>query len=283
MPSRSHPTQRQRRLGIELRKLREAAGMSAQEAGAVVNIKAYQVSHLEAGRVGITPNRLRTLACNYGCTNEALVDALVAMSDERDKEWWEEYRGSLPPGYLDIAELEHNSRRMHTSSSVHIPGLLQTEDHARAIFDEAVQPLPAHELEIRVDHRMKRQGVLDQAKPPQFDAVIHEAALRMQFGGRKVARAQLEHLLTATEREHIRIHAIPFAVGGFPGAGQTVLYAYGTVPQLDTVQLDAAHTTVFLTADLQLENYRSLLNRMERKCLSPEKSRALIHTVKSEL
>lgn len=283
MPSRSHPTQRQRRLGAELRKLREAAGMTAEEAGAVVNIKAYQVSHLEAGRVGITPNRLRTLACNYGCSDEELVEALVAMADERDKDWWEEYRGLLPPGYLDIAELEQSSRRMQTSSSVHIPGLLQTEDHARVIFEEAVSPLPAQELDIRIEHRMRRQAVLDRKNPPQFEAIIHEAALRMQFGGREVARAQLQHLLRVSEREHVRLLVLPFTAGSFPGAGQTVFYAYGAVPQLDTVQLDSTHTTIFLSTDLQLENYRRLLERTERKCLSTEASRELIHTIAKEL
>ncbi|MEX2981330.1 helix-turn-helix transcriptional regulator [Streptomyces sp. C36] len=283
MPSRSHPTQRQRRLGAELRKLREAAGMTAEEAGAVVDIKAYQVSHLEAGRVGITPNRLRTLACNYGCADEELVEALVAMADERDKNWWEEYRGSLPPGYLDIAELEHSSRTMRTCSSVHIPGLLQTTDHARVIFEEAVSPLPAHELDIRIEHRMRRQSVLDRKNPPHFAAIVHEAALRMQFGGRKVALAQLKHLLAVSEREHIEVRAIPFAAGSFPGAGQTVFYAHGPVPQLDTVQLDAAHTTVFLSADLQLENYRGLLERTEAKCLSAEKTQDLIHGIIKEL
>ncbi|MEU3351355.1 helix-turn-helix transcriptional regulator [Streptomyces sp. NPDC037389] len=282
MPSRSHPTQRQRRLGIELRKLREAAGLSAQDAGALINIKAYQVSHLEAGRVGITPGRLRTLACNYGCANESFVEALVALADERDKGWWEEYRGSLPPGYLDIAELEDGARKMRTSSSVHIPGLLQTEDHARAIFEEAVQPLPTRELELRLVHRMRRQAVLDHKEPPQLDAIVHEAALRMQFGGRKAALAQLEHLLAVTERDHVRIRVLPFAAGGFPGAGQTVFYAYGAVSQLDTVQLDAAHTTVFLTAEHQLENYRGLFERAERKTLSLKQSRELIHAIAKE-
>ncbi len=283
MPSRSHPTQRQRRLGLELRKLREAAGLSAQDAGALVNIKAYQVSHLEAGRVGITPGRLQTLVCNYGCSNQAFLQALVALSDERDKGWWEEYRGSLPPGYLDIAELEHHTRRMRTSSSVHIPGLLQTEEHARAIFDEAVQPLPTDEVELRVAHRIRRQAVLYQADPPYFEAFIHEAALRMQFGGRRAAVDQLNHLLAVSESENVQIRVLPFAAGGFPGAGQTIFYAHGAVPQLDTVQLDAAHTTVFLTAEQHLENYRGLFERAEHKALSPEKSREMIHAIAKQL
>lgn len=283
MPSRSHPTQRQRRLGAELRKLREAAGLSAQTAGALIDVKPYQISHLEAGRVGITPKRLRTLTYNYGCPEGDFVEALVALADERDKEWWEEYRGVLPPGYLDIAELEYNSPYMQTSSSVHIPGLLQTEGHARAIFDEAVPTLPADELDARLTHRLQRQQVFDGTRPPKFEATLHEAAMRMQFGGRSVARAQLEHLMALSERENVEIRVVPFSAGGFPGAGQTVLYAHGAVPQLDTVQLDSAHGSLFLDAELPLENYRHLLDRLNRVAFGPVESRQFIHDIAREL
>ncbi|MBH1932821.1 helix-turn-helix domain-containing protein [Streptomyces sp. AV19] len=283
MPSRSHPTQRQRRLGTELRRLRERAGMSAQEAGTAVKMKSYQVSHLEAGRVGITPGRLRTLTHTYGCTDDAYVNALLAMADEREKHWWEEYRDLLPPGYLDITELEHSTQRMRISSSIHIPGLLQAEAHARAIFDEAVTPLPEREKEVRITHRMQRQAILYGDHPPKLEAVLHEAALRMQFGGRKVAAAQLDHLLSATEHTHITVRVVPFTAGGIPGSGQLVFYAHGPVPRLDTVQLDSAHATVFLTSEPELDDYRGLFDRTERKSLSPSESRDLIHKIAKEL
>ncbi|GAA0373353.1 helix-turn-helix transcriptional regulator [Streptomyces blastmyceticus] len=283
MPSRSHPTQRQRRLGIELRKLREAAGMSAPEAGAAVNIKAYQVSHLEAGRVGVTPNRLRTLARNYGCADEALIDALVTMSDERDKEWWEEYRGVLPDFFLDIAEIEWHAKRLRNALTSHIPGLLQTEDHARAIFDMVIPELPAEQVDARVAHRLQRCGVLDRKDPPAYDAIIHESALRMQFGGRDVARAQLKHLLDFGERDLVSLRVIPFEAGGFPGAGQTVLYACATVPPLDTVQLDTSYGSVFVDSEEQLANYRRLFSKMELCALDERESRQFIHSIAQQI
>lgn len=283
MPSRSQPTQRQRRLGVELRKLREAAGMSAPEAGAAVGIKAYQVSHLEAGRVGVTPNRLRTLARNYGCTDEALVDALVAMSDERDKEWWEEYRGVLPGFFLDISEIEWHATRLRNALTSHIPGLLQTEDHARAIFEMVIPELPAEQVDARIAHRLQRRRVLDRKNPPTYDVIIHESALRMQFGGRDVARAQLRHLLEVGERDGVSIRVIPFESGGFPGAGQTVLYACAAVPSLDTVQLDTSYGSVFVDSEAQLANYRRLLSKMELCALGKRDSRQFIHSIARQM
>ncbi|RLU96583.1 transcriptional regulator [Streptomyces griseocarneus] len=283
MPSRRHPTQRQRRLGIELRKLREAAKLSAPEAGASVGIKGYQISHLEAGRVGIQPSRLRALVDRYGCADEALVDGLVGLADERDKYWWDEYRNALPGFFLDIAELEWNAERLRNALTSHIPGLLQTEDHARAIFGMVIPELTAEEVDVRVAHRLKRREVLDRKNPPAYDAIIHESALRMQFGGRGVARAQLESLLEFGERDLVSLRVIPFAAGGFPGAGQTILYAGAAVQQLDTVQLDTSYGSVFLDSDEQLANYRRLFSKMELYALDEPSSRQFIHTIAQQL
>ncbi|MGW1073946.1 helix-turn-helix domain-containing protein [Streptomyces sp. NPDC002537] len=270
-------------MGIELRKLREAARVSAQDAGAVVGIKAYQVSHMEAGRVGVPPNRLRALASSYGCMDETFVDALVVMSDERDKGWWEEYRGPLPDFFLDIVEIEWTAKRLRNALTSHIPGLLQTEDHARAIFEMVIPELTAEEVDVRVAHRLRRCAVLDRKSPPAYDAIIHESALRMQFGGRDVARAQLRHLLDFSERDLVSLRVIPFEAGGFPGAGQTVLYACAAVPQLDTVQLDTSYGSVFVDSEVELANYRRLFSKMEISALDESDSRQFIHSIAQQL
>lgn len=102
-------------------------------------------------------------------------------------------------------------------------------------------PLPEHEVALRLAYRVERQRVLEGDKPPEYVALVHEAALRMQFGGRAVARAQLEHLLAVSEFPPVRLLVIPFAAGTFPGAGQTVNYLEASVPPLDTVQVDSSH------------------------------------------
>lgn len=235
MPPRAAPTERQKRLGSELRKMRTAAGMSAEAAAGLLGVDRSKVSNIEQGIRAISEERLRTLACNCDCADEKYINALVEMAQPRTRGWWELYRGSLPAGLLDIAELEAGARRMRTAHSVHIPGMLQTSDHALAVFRVVIPALPERETALRLTHRLERQQILDAADAPKYVGVIHEAALRMQFGGRAVARAQLEHLIALSERDSITLLVIPFEAGAFPGAGQTVNYLEGPVPQLDTV------------------------------------------------
>ncbi|MDH6132365.1 transcriptional regulator with XRE-family HTH domain [Kitasatospora sp. MAA4] len=283
MTPRTALTERQKRLGSEVRKIRTSAGMSAEYAAGLLGVDRGKISNMESGLRPITPERLRTLAYNCHCTDQAYVDALVEMAQPGEKGWWERYRGSLPQGLLDIAELEARATRLRTANTVHVPGLLQTSDHALALFRAAVPALPEHEVGLRLAHRAERQQVIAREALPGYVAVVHEAALRMQFGGRQVTRAQLEHLLGMSERENITVRVVLFERGAFPGAGQTVLYAEGPVPQLDTVQVDRAHGPEFLDAEGQLSKYRAQLDRLEELSLSPERSRDFIREIARQL
>lgn len=283
MAARNTPTERQKRLGSEVRKIRTSAGMSATYAAGLLGVDSGKISNMESGQRTITPDRLRTLACNCHCTDEKYVEALVAMAQPGEKGWWERYRGSLPHGLLDIAELEAHAIRMRIGTTVHIPGLLQTSDHALAVFRGAVPPLPEDEVGLRLALRAKRQQVLLGTNPPGYVAVVHEAALRMQFGGRLVAHAQLEHLLDMADRENVTVRVIPFDRGSFPGAGQHVLYAEGPVLQLDTVQIDNSHGPDFLHAEGQLAKYREQLDGQEDAALPPDESRDFIREIAQQL
>ncbi|MCZ7417140.1 MULTISPECIES: helix-turn-helix domain-containing protein [unclassified Streptomyces] len=279
MPPRSTPTAREQRLGAELRKLRERAGMTATEAGALLGVDQARMSNIESGRVGISSTRLRTLACNYDCMDAQLVDALAGMTGRRTRQWWEEYRGLLPQALLDLAELEHYAVSMRTAQTATLPGLLQTVDHARVVFGQSIPQLPPHEVEHRTSWRIKRQAVLYGEDPAPYTAIIHEAALRMQFGGREVAKAQLRHILDMSDRENITVVVLPFEAGEYPGAGQTIFYASGAAPQLDTVQLDQSHGPVLLDAEAQLSKYRQLLDRMQAIGLDARKSQDVIQSI----
>nr|WP_202457379.1 MULTISPECIES: helix-turn-helix transcriptional regulator [unclassified Streptomyces] len=270
-------------MGNELRKLRERAGLSSTEAGALLGVKQNQISNMESGRLGVSSARVRALACHYDCSDKALVDALCGMTGERARGWWEDYREILSAGLLDLAEIEHHATSLRTAVTVHIPGLFQTTDYAREIFRQSVPELSPPDIEHRISYRIKRQAVLFREPPTPHQAIIHEAALRMQFGGPTVTRAQLKHLIDMSERQHIAIHVIPFTAGTFPGSGQSIYHSAGPVPQLDTVNLDQSHGPVFLDAEAQLDKYRVLLDRMEATALSPTKSREFIHNIVQDL
>ncbi|MFF3751316.1 helix-turn-helix domain-containing protein [Streptomyces sp. NPDC002018] len=279
MPPRTVTTARQRRLGAELRRLRDAAGLNSREAARLLGIDHTKISHMETARFGVSGERIRALASIYGCDDQEYVQALVRIAEDRTRGWWTDYHEVLPADFLDIAELEHHCRALRTYQIAHIPGLLQTEEHINAIFAETDPPLMDADLERRISHRLRRQVILKGERPPSYEAVIHEAALHMQFGGRKVARGQLEHLLSVSERDHVTIQVIPFSAGGFAGSGQSIFYALGDVRALDTVQLDATHGVAFLDSPTQLRNYRNLLDRMKSKALSMDESRDLIRHI----
>ncbi|MGK5640010.1 helix-turn-helix domain-containing protein [Streptomyces sp. URMC 126] len=275
---------RQRRFGAELRRLREAADMSAPTAANLLGTTRTVVSNIEAGRFGISEERLRRLASIYQCDDEDLVDALARMTGGRNRGWWEEYRGKIPPGFLDVSEMEHDAVRLRTVQTAHLPGLFQTEDHARAVFQLFTPPLPRLEVELRIAHRLARQQVLTGSDPTPYVGVIHEAALRVQLGGRDVARAQLNRLLEASEWDNVTLLVIPFATGGFPLFGDSaVLYAEAANAHLDTVHMDSPTGAVFVDSPTQLAHFRKRLDLAEQAALSQESSRDYIHRILKDL
>lgn len=283
MPPRAAPTARQLRLGVELRKLRERAGFNTREAAELMGANQARISNIETGRFGLSERSIRALTTNYDCGDEALIAALIGMTGKQKRGWWEESRDLLAPGQLDLAELEHHAVALTLATVLHIPGLLQTVDHARAIFSEGLPPLPPPDVEDRVSFRIKRQRVLYGDDPTPCKAVIHEAALRMRFGGPRTARAQLQHLIDMSEREHITVLAVPFSNGTFAGSGQSINYFSGPVPQLDTVLLEQAHGSLLLDAEAQLEKYRLLIGKMEAIALTQDESRDFIRKIAQDL
>ncbi|NEC87360.1 helix-turn-helix transcriptional regulator [Streptomyces sp. SID12501] len=283
MPTRPAPTERQKRLGAELRKMRLASGRTTECAAGLLGLDRTKVSNMESGVRATSPERIRILASNYDCADEAYVNALMALANSRTRGWWERFRGALPQGLLDVAELEWFATRLRSYQTVHIPGLLQLGSYARAVFDSALPPLPKSEVELRVVQRLQRQQVLDRDNPVDYVAYVHEWALRMQFGGRRSTREQLTHLCEASERKHVDVRVLPVEAGAFPGAGHAVLYADGAVPQLDTVQLDSAHGGEFTHADSQLAKYRAHMDWWHTHTLSPQDSRDLIHAIAQQL
>lgn len=263
--------------------MRFAAGATTEYAAGLLGIDRTRLSNMESGIRPFTAERIRTLASNYACTDERYVDALVAIAEDKARGWWEQYRGTLPAGLLDIAELEWHATRVRTVQFMHVPGLLQTEEYARAIFTAVLPPIRRLDIELRVAHRLARQQVFERPEPLPYLAYVHEAALRMRFGGVEVTRDQLKHLAERSEQDGIEVRVIPVSVSGFPGAGHAVLYANGPVAELDTVQLDSAHGPVFTNADAQLTKYRAHLDWMDDTSLPAAASRDLILDIACDL
>lgn len=282
MPPRNNPTARQVRLGTELRRLREAAGFKAREAAAFLNSTSAQMSHVELGIAAISAERVRRLAAYYACTDEALIDALVFMATDRTRGWWEEYRGVLPPVFQDTAETEQYAKSLREVVITYVPGLLQTADYARAVYAYVQPGLPESELAPWVEHRMMRRAVIDGADPTPYETLVHECALRVRVSDRGVWRAQLLKILDQIEQKRATVRVIPFDQDGFGGAGISMMYACGPVPQLDTGLRDAPTGVSFIDAEAQLKQLRALFLKMQTASLDPTASRDFIHRLTKE-
>ncbi|MFI5621277.1 helix-turn-helix domain-containing protein [Streptomyces sp. NPDC051567] len=284
MPPRNNPTARQVRLGTELRKLRERAGRTAREAGGLLSTDAARISNIEAGRLGISEERIRRLATFYQCDDDALLDALCAIAAERrGTHWFDDFRGILAPGWLDIAELETHATALRSMQSTTMPGPFQTENYARTLFGGATPVLPPDEIEARVEHRLKRKAFFDRPSPPPYEAILHEAALRMRFGGRKVTREQLDHLIEVSYLPFVTVRVIPFTNEKFIEVTHPIMYAHGVVPKLDTVQIDSSFGGKFLDAEADLRKYNTLLDIAGQASLNEAESQKFIHSIAREM
>ncbi|MEU5091144.1 helix-turn-helix transcriptional regulator [Streptomyces sp. NPDC021356] len=283
MGTRREPTARQLRLATELRRLRDAAGLSSREAAEMLGVNSVQISQIEAGTTGVSEERLRRLAAHYACTDAALVDALAAFATDRTRGWWEEYRGRLPTSFLDLSELEHHATYRWDVDFLHVPGLLQTEDYARALFSCRVPQPPEAEVEMRVEHRMRRRVIIEEPSPIPYDVLVHEAALRIKVGGRSTSRTQLARVLELSEADHVTVRVIPFELDDFADVTAVMAYAGGAVPRLDTVVRDGPHGSLFIDSEAQLGVFRTLFRRVEAVSLDPERSRDLVHGLAKDL
>ncbi|MDH6700939.1 helix-turn-helix transcriptional regulator [Streptomyces sp. MAA16] len=275
---RREPTARQLRLATELRRLREAAGFTSRQAAALLGVSPAQITHIESALAGVSEQRLRRLASHYACTDEKFVDALVAMATDRTRGWWEEYRGLLPTSFLDLAELEHHATFRNQVAILYVPGPLQTENYARAVFSARVPELTGEEVELRVHHRVRRQEIT-----APYGLVIHEAALRIRVGDRAVSREQLARLLEVSGADSTTVRVIPFDLDGFGLAASAMTYLGGPIPKLDTVVRDVPHGSAFIDAEAQLGAFRMRFRKLEAMSLEPDRSRDFIHRLKKEL
>ncbi len=280
---RNQPTARHVRLGSELRKLREAAGKPAKELAELLGSSSAHMSQIEAGRSAISEQRLRRWAAHCACTDEELIEALVAMAAERTRGWWDEYRGVLPQVNLDVAEAEHHATFLREVVITYVPGLLQTPDYARAVFQYMRPELPESELAPRVEHRIRRRAVIEGDNPTPYETILHEFALRIRVADRQASLVQLRRILDQIDQGHATVRVIPTDQDGFGGADASMMYMGGPLPQLDTGLLDASTGTMFIDAEAELKRLRTLFRKVETASLDPAASRDLIHRLTKEL
>ncbi|WP_328495479.1 helix-turn-helix domain-containing protein [Streptomyces sp. NBC_00414] len=267
MGLRTTISERQRRLGYELKHLREQAGFSAGEAAERIGMGRAQLSQIETAKTTILTERLHELCRLYGCTDATYVEALVAMSEATGKGWWTAHRKHMEPGALDLAELESEALKIRTHEPLFIPGLFQTADYARAIFTSP--RLGFDNIEECLKFRMERQRILTLDDPPSVHAVIHEAALHMRFGGADVVREQLLRLIELARLPNVTIQIYPFSAQAYAALSGNFAHFVPHETKLGTVVLEAPLGSRYLTEQSHLLEYAALFDRLTESALAP--------------
>ena len=271
---RGGPTVRRRRLGAELRRYREAAGLTIDVVAERMDCSASKISRLETGQTGASPRDVRDMLVLYDVGRPELEDLMDVARETRQRGWWRPY-GSILTGANVAFEAAASTIRSYEAQC--IPGLLQTEEYARCQLTAARQDLPAGELANRIRVRLDRQSLLTQDDPVHFWCVVDEAALVRPVGGPDVMRAQLEHLLAAAEMPHVKLQVLPFEVGAHAGMdGSFLLLHFPDEQDPDTVYVVMATGGVFQEKADELRRYETVFSSLQEVALPPEESVAFV-------
>lgn len=281
----SRPTVRRRIVGAQLRRLREVAGVSRKEAAEAIHGTESKISRLEQGRVGLEEDDVVGLLKLYGIDDRHERDALLTVVREASRPGWlQAYSRAMPAWFRPYVDLEEAAQVIRTYEVQFIPGLLQTEEYARAVVAQGLSDPPAAEIERRVELRMRRQRILYQPHPPRLWAVIDEAALWRPIGGTEVARGQLRAVHEAARRDNITVQVMPFRVGGHAGeAGAFTILRFPEPELPDIAYLEQLTGAMYLEKDEDLDHYTAAMERLCVQSASPEESMDLISKIMREL
>jgi len=268
-------------LGSQLRKLREAKGITREEAGYLIRASESKISRMELGRVSFKERDVVDLLAMYGVNDPDDRTALVTLAREANSPgWWHKYSDVLPEWFSVYVGLEEAASLLRVYEVQFIPGLLQTPDYTRAIVERGQSGAPAEEIERRVALRGTRQEILAKPGAPRLWAVVDEAALRRPIGGRAVMRGQLERLIAATEEPNFTLQIVPFESGGHAAEGGAFTIMRFPEPELpDVVYVEQLTSALYLDKREDVEKYSEVMDQLSVESEPPERTAAMLREI----
>ncbi|MEU5401094.1 helix-turn-helix transcriptional regulator [Streptomyces sp. NPDC005963] len=282
MASSVNPTVRRRRLGLELRRLRELRGMTAEEVAERLLVSQSKISRLENGRRSISQRDVRDLCSVYEVDDHRIVDSLMQMAkDSRQQGWWHAF-GDIP--YSVYIGLETDAASLRVYEPQVVPGLLQTRPYAEALIAGALPESAVSDIEKRVSVRVRRQErIKDSDLPLRLWAVIDEAALRRAVGGRALMREQLEYLMEMSQLPHVTIQVLPFDMGAHPGInGQYAILEFPDATDSSVVYIEGVTSDLYLEKANDVHKYSVMYEHLRAQALNVEQTTSFIEGIAKE-
>jgi transcriptional regulator with XRE-family HTH domain len=277
--SNVNPTVRRRRLGQELRRLRELKNMTAEEVADRLLVSQSKISRLENGRRSISQRDVRDLCNVYEVEDHRIVDSLMHMAKEsRQQGWWHAF-GDIP--YSVYIGLETDAASLRVYEPQVVPGLLQTRGYAEAVCEGALPEASPGDIEKRVQVRMRRQErVTDSRHPLRLWAVLDESALRRAVGGRQTMVEQLERLNEMSQLPHVTVQVMPFEMGAHPGVnGQYAILEFPDASDSSVVYLEGVTSDLYLEKTHDVQSYSVMYEHLRAEALNPDQTREFIEKV----
>jgi transcriptional regulator with XRE-family HTH domain len=282
--AKNPPTVRMRRLGTQLRKIREDRGLTLDEAAVLLKLSKSALNRMENAQVVVRAHETEYFLFKYQVTDDDLRDSLLGLASAgRSKEWVKRH-GDLAPGPLvrDLAQLEQDSSTIRIFQPFGIPGILQTPDYARAVIGSR-PPKPTRDLDRHMAFRMARKEVLSRPVPIRLDVVIGEAALRQQMGGADVLNDQLRYLLDASSPANVAVRVLPYEATRHPGFDGAFTMLDVETGAFTVVVIDSMMQSVYSEDDAVVERYSLVFAELCAAALSEADSRTMIEQVMLEL
>lgn len=280
MNQRRSPTIRRRRLGTELRRLREEAHVTIDIVADRLGCSPSKVSRIETGHTSATPRDVKDMLDVYGIAGPESDELVQIAREARQKGWWHPYSTVLVGAYVG---LEAAARSIRAYEQQVIPGLLQSEDYALAMIGAARLSDTPLEIDRRVHVRMARQSLLIQDEPIELWVVLDEAVLSRPVGGDAVMRDQLVRLIEATELPNVTLQVLPFAAGAHAAMdGTFAILDFPEVADPDVVYAENATGGLFLEKVDELKKYSSIFDTIRAAALTPEESTVMIASLIEE-
>ncbi|MBP0460372.1 helix-turn-helix domain-containing protein [Streptomyces montanisoli] len=282
MASNVNPTVRRRRLGQELRRLREQKGMTAEEVAERLLVSQSKISRLENGRRSISQRDVRDLCGVYEVEDRRVVDSLMQMAkDSRQQGWWHAF-GDIP--YSVYIGLETDAASLRVYEPQVVPGLLQTPQYAEALVAGALPEYAKSDVDKRVGVRMRRQDrIKDNESPLRLWAVVDESALRRVVGGRHMMREQLEHLVEQSRLPHVTVQVLPFDMGAHPGiSGHYAILEFPDASDSSVVYIEGVTSDLYLEKANDVQRYSVMYEHLRAQALNVEQTRDFIAGIAKE-
>ncbi|MFE9654735.1 helix-turn-helix domain-containing protein [Micromonospora sp. NPDC006431] len=272
-----NPTIQRRRLGLALKRARESAGKTQDEAAVVIDAAASKISRLELGQSGIKLTDLKLLLDLYGVTGEEAEPLRELARAGRQRGRWSTYRNVVPDWFRQYLDLEGDASEIRWYQPEVIPGILQIEPYIRAMNVTAHPRLSSEDVDRQVAVRLDRQAILRQDGAPDLSFILSESALRRSIGDAATMRSQLLHLTEVGKQPNVSLQVFPFDAQTYETASfNFIILRFGDDAASDVIYVETFTDADYLDRPDAVRAYTRLWDRLRAAALGPVESRKLI-------